>query len=157
MCHQNDHYQPYGVLQQPTVDQQFGRWIAVYFVVDVEQGHHPEQEHREAHLYAEQMVEHVDCLAGQPVFDAQRLHRIGRTAPDGFPTSRRRSIAARRRVPRGGDERILNAVRVLVPEPVQLVVDLPELGVHQVTLRGELRLDAAHAQVLDVYEQIVDQ
>jgi len=63
---------------------------------------------------------------------------------------------ASRRVRRGAHERVLGAVDVFVPEPLQVVVDAAELGVHLETLHDELRLDATHAQVLDVHEQVVD-
>jgi len=148
----------------------------VQLVINVEQSHHPQQEHREPHLDAEQIVEHVDGLAGQPVLDPEYLHRVsGRVAFESRPVeilvvpnaprcrglvvtaSGRGRSRRRRRRRRACDERILDAVGALVLELFQFPVDFPKPGKHHVALGDELRFDATRAQILDVHERVVDE
>lgn len=112
-------------------------------------------------MHAEQVVERINRQSDQPVFDPEQLDRVGRRVAheprtvkvfvihDGRPRRRRRRRA------RGRHKRVLGAVEVFVLQPLQIVVDAVKLGVDLETLHDKLRLDAAHAQVLDVHEQLV--
>lgn len=168
MRHQDNHQQPERVLQQPPVDQHLRRVFVEYFVVHVEQSEPPQVEHRQPHVHAEQIVQRVGRLTDQPVFDPEYLHHVGhRVALDQWRVKisvvphelfRRTSSSCnlRRRCGRRL-ERVLGAVHVLLVQPSQLTIDLAKLDVHLETLRDELRLHAAHAQVLDVQEQEVNE
>lgn len=124
-------------------------------------------------MYAEQVIERIYRLTNEPVFDPQQLDRVGRRVTRKLRMIKvfvvnysgrwllqmalRRWQRRRRRRARGGHERILGAVDVFVPQTLQIVIDAAKLGVHLETLHNELRLDATHAQVLDVHEQVVDE
>lgn len=151
MRHQDDHEQPKRVLEQPSVDQRLGRVLIKYLVVNVEQGDHPQVEHGQAHVYAEHVVQGICRLAGQPVPDPEHLHSVGGHRSAGCERTRRVETLA---------ERMTEAprmVRVYVVQRPQVVVDATELDVDGEALRNELRLHAAHAQVLHVQEQVVEQ
>jgi len=114
-------------------------------------------------VHAEQVVERVYRQSDQPVFDPEQLDRVGRRVAheprtvkvfvvhDGRPRRRRRRRA------RGRHKRVFGAVEVFVLQPLQIVVDAVKLGVDLETLHDKLRLNAAHAQVLDVHKQLVDE
>lgn len=163
---QDDHQRPEHVLYHPGVDQPFGRRVAENLVVNVEQSDQPQIEHRQPHVNAEHVVQRVDGLADQPVPDAEYLDGVGhRMAVEPRPVEvvvvqdhALQQRFAPVRVVRGllSDERILGAVHVFLLQLLQVVVDAAELGVDPEALRGELGLDAAHAQVLNVIEHVVN-
>lgn len=151
MRHQDDHEQPDRVLYQPPVDQHLGRVLVEYLVVDVEQGDHPQIEHGQAHVHAEHVVQGVCRLAGQPVLDPEHLHHVGGHRSVGRERLRCVETFTERTmvVPR--------AVRVLLVQRPQVIVNAAEPDVRDEALRDELRLHAAQAQVLHVQEQVVEQ
>jgi len=48
-----------------------------YLIINIKQGHHPQQEHRQSHLDTQQIIEDIHRLASQPVLDSEYLHSIG--------------------------------------------------------------------------------
>lgn len=116
-------------------------------------------------MHAKQVVERVYRQSDQPVFDSEQLDRVGRRVAheprtvkvfvvhDGRPGRRQRQ----RRRAHGRHKRVLGSVEVFVLQPLQIVIDTAKLSVDLETLHDKLRLDAAHAQVLDVHEQLVDE
>jgi len=64
MRDQDDHKHSERILQQPAVDEYLSRRVAVDLVVDIEHRHHPQQDHRESHMHAEQTVDELDGLTG---------------------------------------------------------------------------------------------
>lgn len=150
-------------MQQPTVDQRFRRRFVEYLVVNIEHGHHPQIEHRQPHVDAEQSVQDVGGLSDQPVFDPEYLHHVGhrvtleprRVEIFVVHDQLRRLLVTTFAHRHGQAKRVVAVVDVFLVQFSQLLVDPPEFGVDLEALRDELRFDGTHAQILDVHKQIV--
>lgn len=163
MRYHDDADVPDGKVQLQRVHGDRGQRVVAHhaerLVVDVEKRHDAQRAHGHAQLYAEQAVQAADRLAYQPVPDPQRFDRVGR----GTARPVRRIVAGAAANIGAADAAaavvvVVSAARTLqVPGEVHqrpgvelddLAVDLPQLAVQRETVLGELRLRAAHAQVL---------